>query len=141
MLLSVNPWAVLLAAGAGWLAGFGYYTLLAQPWVTALGTTLEHLQREQAARAGTPAAWMPFVLAFVAELVMAVVLAAFLVRSDSLDFLGGLVTGALAALGLIATTMVVNNTFAGRKPWLTVIDGGHWLLVLLVMGAILGALG
>lgn len=141
MSLSVNPWAVLAAAAAAWLVGLAYYTLLAQAWVTALGTSMEHLQREQAAKAGTPAAWLPFVLAFVAELVMAWVLAGILYRSDALDLSGGLITAAFAWLGLVAATIAVNNMFAGRKPLLTLVDGGHWLLALLVMGAILGMLG
>ncbi len=141
MLSSVNPWAVVLAASAGWLVGVGYYTLLAEPWVTALGTSMEHLQREQAAKMGTPAAWLPFVFAFVAELVMALVLAIILDQADALDLVDGLLTGALAWLGLVATTMTVNNTFAGRKVMLSVVDGGHWLLVLLVMGAVLGVAG
>ena len=37
--------------------------------------------------------------------------------------------------------MLVNNTFARRNWRLMWIDGGHWLLVLLLMGAILGAMG
>ncbi len=141
MLLSVNPWAVLAAASAAWLVGFAYYTLLAQAWVTALGTSMEHLHREQASKAGTPAAWMPFVLAFMAELVMAWVLACIIYQDDAVDLAGGVLTGSLAWLGLVATTTAVNNMFAGRKPLLTLVDGGHWLLALLVMGAILGALG
>jgi hypothetical protein len=138
MPLTVNPWAVLLAATAGWMVGAGYYTLLAQAWVSALGTTMEHLAREQAQKAGTPAVWMPFLFAFLAELVMAWVLAGIIVQANAHDFLSGVATGALAWLGLVASTMAVNNLFAGRKLMLTVVDGGHWLLVLLVMGAILG---
>ena len=141
MSIPVNPWAVLLAATAAWMVGAGYYTLLAQTWVAALGTTMEHLQREQAQKAGTPAAWMPFVLAFLAELVMAWVLAGIMVQTGALNLVDGLLTGALAWLGLVITTVAVNNTFAGRKPLLTVVDGGHWLLVLLVMSAILGVFG
>ena len=37
--------------------------------------------------------------------------------------------------------MGVNHAFEGAKPMLTVIDGGHWLAVLLLMGAIIGAFG
>ena len=141
MWLAVNPWAVLLAASVAWLAGVGYYTLMAGPWVKALGSNLDNLQRELDAKAGTPAAWTPFLLAYVAELVMASVLAAVLYRADALDLAGGVVTGAALWLGLVATTLTVNNTLAGRKPMLSAVDGGHWLLVLLVMGAILGVLG
>ena len=35
--------------------------------------------------------------------------------------------------------IAVNNAFSGRKFMLTVIDGGYWLGVLLITGAILGA--
>jgi hypothetical protein len=141
MWLSVNLWAVLLAAGAAWLLGTAYYTFLAESWVTGLGTSMEHLLREQGANAGTPAAWMPFVVAFVAELLMAGVLDRMLYQCGELDLVGGLTIGFLLWLGLVATTLAVNNTFAGRKLLLTVIDGSHWLLVLLLMGAILGVLG
>jgi hypothetical protein len=44
-------------------------------------------------------------------------------------------------LGFVVTTIAVNYAFGGRKPMLIVIDSGHWLLVLLLMGAIIGAMG
>jgi hypothetical protein len=31
--------------------------------------------------------------------------------------------------------------FGMKKPMLSVIDSGHWLLVLIVMGAVIGAFG
>ncbi len=37
--------------------------------------------------------------------------------------------------------MLVNNSFARRDWRLLLIDGGHWLLVLLLMGAIIGVMG
>jgi hypothetical protein len=37
--------------------------------------------------------------------------------------------------------MAVNNAFRGAKRELTLIDGGHWLGVLLLQGAIVGWLG
>ena len=42
---------------------------------------------------------------------------------------------------LIITTMGVNHAFSGANPKLTLIDGGHWLAVLIVMGAVIGAFG
>jgi hypothetical protein len=52
----------------------------------------------------------------------------------------------VAALGktmdaFVVTTMAVNNAFSGRSAMLTVIDSGHWLAALIVMGAIIGAMG
>ncbi len=135
----VNIWAVLAAAVVAWFVGLAWYTLLAKAWADALGTSMEHLQREQAARAGTPAGWSLFILVFVAELVMAGVLAGILFHAGALTLLGGLITGFLARLGFVVSTIAVNNAFAGRKPMLAVIDAGHWLAALLVMGAIIGA--
>ena len=38
-------------------------------------------------------------------------------------------------------TVAVNNAFTSRRPLLTAIDAGHWLLVLVVMGAVIGVWG
>jgi hypothetical protein len=54
---------------------------------------------------------------------------------------GGLLTGFLVWLGFVMTTMSVNNAFGRQNPVLLVIDGGHWLAVLLVIGLVLGAFG
>jgi len=53
----------------------------------------------------------------------------------------GIISGALVWLGFVITTIAVNNAFQRRKAMLTVIDGGHWLLALIVQGAVLGLLG
>ena len=42
-------------------------------------------------------------------------------------------------LGFVLTTIVVNNAYTFRKATLTAIDAGHWLGVLVIIGAILGA--
>jgi hypothetical protein len=44
-------------------------------------------------------------------------------------------------LGFVVTTMAVNNAFGQRKASLTIIDGIHWLGVLVIQGAIIGAMG
>jgi Protein of unknown function (DUF1761) len=137
----VNYLAIIIAAVAGWLIGAGYYMLLAKQWVTAQGRTIEDFQRHAAAAKGTSAAWMPYLLAFLAELVMAWVLAGLLAHlgAGQVTVWNGIVSALFVWLGFVATTVAVNNMFGMRKPALSVIDSGHWLLVLLVMGAILGA--
>ena len=47
----------------------------------------------------------------------------------------------VVVLGFVATTQTVNYTFAKRSLKLLLIDGGHWLVVLLVQGAIIGFMG
>ena len=139
----VNYLAVLVAAIAGWLVGAGWYMLLANPWVAAHGRTMEDFKRQAEAAKGTSAAWMPYVLALVAELVMAWVLAGLLghLGEGHVTLWNGIVSGAFVWLGFVVTTIAVNNMFGMRKGMLTAIDGGHWLAVLVVMGAIIGAFG
>jgi hypothetical protein len=54
---------------------------------------------------------------------------------------GGAISGLFVWVGFVITPMGVNHAFSGSKPMLTLIDGGHWLAVLLVMGAVIGAFG
>ena len=51
----------------------------------------------------------------------------------------GIVSAIFVWLGFMLTSMAVNNAFTGRKIMLTLIDAGHWLGVMLILGAVLGA--
>jgi hypothetical protein len=79
-------------------------------------------------------------MSFVAELVMAWTLAGLLFRIGPLTVQSGIISGVLCWFGFVLTTMLVNNGFAKRDRRLILIDGGHWLLVLLLMGVIIGAM-
>jgi hypothetical protein len=139
----VNYLAVFIAGVAGWLVGAVWYMAFAKPWVAAHGKTMEAFKQEQEAKKGTPEAYAPFVLAFVASLLMAWVLAGLLGHfgAGGVTVRNGLGSAAFVWLGFVVTTMTVNYAFGGRKYMLTVIDSGHWLAVLLVQGAIIGAMG
>ena len=53
----------------------------------------------------------------------------------------GVISAAFIWLGFVITTLAVNHAFQGSKRTLTLIDGGHWLGVLLLQGAIIGLVG
>ena len=53
----------------------------------------------------------------------------------------GLLSGAFCWLGFVATTLAVNHGYQGTRWMLTLIDGAHWLGVLLIQGLIIGWLG
>lgn len=133
---SLNYVAILIAAVVAWLAGAAWYMTLSKAWTAALGMTPE--QMEAAKR--RPGAHLPFIYAFVAELVMAWVLAGLLGHIGAFNLRGGVISAAFCWVGFVLPTMLVNNTFAQRDWRLLLIDGGHWLLVLLLMGAIIGAM-
>lgn len=128
-----NYLAIVIAAGVAWLAGALWYTALGKPWAAALGSTPEAMKSRTTA--------LPFVYALLAELVMAWVLAGLIGHIGALTLRGGVISAAFCWLGFVITTMLVNNSFARRDWRLLLIDGGHWLIVLLLMGAIIGAMG
>lgn len=140
----VNYLAILVAAVAGWLVGAAYYMgPLSKHWIDAHGKTLEQIKAEAKAREGTSAAWLPFVLALVAEIVMAWVLAGLIAHlgPGQVTVRNGIISALFVWAGFVATTIAVNNMFGFRRPKLSLIDAGHWLAVLVVMGAIIGAFG
>jgi Protein of unknown function (DUF1761) len=134
-----NYLAILIAAVVAWLAGAAWYMSLGKIWTSALGMTPEQME----ARRKQPGAHLPFIYVFLAELVMAWVLAGLLghLGPGQVTLINGLISGAFCWLGFVITTMVTNNAFAGRDSRLLLIDGGYWLLVLLLMGGIIGGMG
>ena len=135
----LNYLAIVIAAIAAWLAGAVWYMSLGKVWTAAQGLTLEEVH----ARRAKPGAYLPFIYCFVAELVMAWVLAGLMAHlgSGQVTALNGVVSGAFCWLGFVITTIFVSNSFAKRDIRLVWIDGGHWLIVLALMGAIIGLMG
>lgn len=131
----MNYLAILIAAVAGYGFGALWYMLLARPWMAALGKTEAEIKARP-----SPA---PFVLAGLAMLVMAFMLAGVVghLGEGQVTLRNGIITGVFCWFGFVLTTMSVNHVFQGARPMLTLIDSGHWLGVLLVQGAIIGAMG
>ncbi len=136
----INYVAILVAAVGGWLTGAVWYGVLGKPWIAAQGKTMEEF-KEQGAQKGEATAYLPFVLAFVAAIVIAWVLAGMIGHLGQVTVRNGVISAGFGWLGFVATTITVNNAFGGRKFMLTLIDAGHWLAQMLVMGAIIGAWG
>ena len=130
----VNYIAVVIAALAGFGLGTVWYMVLAKPWMRAVGKT-------EADRPQGPAQVLPFVIAILALFVMALMLAGIMGHLGDITIRGGVISGFFVWLGFVITTMGVNHAFSGAKPILTAIDGGYWLVVLLIQGAVIGAFG
>ena len=137
----INHLAIFIAAVVAWLSGAAYYTALGKLWVAAQGKTVEQFHAEQAPKKGTPAAWLPFALAFLANLAMAWVLAGMVGHLGAVTIRSAVISGLFVWAGFVVTTMLVNNAFAGRRYMLTLIDAGHWLLVVVLMGIVIGWMG
>ncbi|MFN0043991.1 MAG: DUF1761 domain-containing protein [Alphaproteobacteria bacterium] len=133
----INHLAVLVAAIAAFAFGAAYYMILGKAWMAALGKSPEDCKGKGAAAA------IPFVVAALAQIVIAYVLAGLMghLGEAAYSARGGAFTGALVWLGFVLTTMSVNHAFQGAKRSLTLIDGGHWLGVFVVQGLALGLFG
>jgi hypothetical protein len=132
---TLNFWAILAAAGASFLFGGAYYGLLSKPWMRAVGKSEEEIRQTGMA--------IPLLVTIVALTVMAVILGGIIHHTapGPGQIRGGLVSGALCWLGFVATTLATNHAYQGARPALTLIDSGYWLGVLLIQGAVIGALG
>jgi hypothetical protein len=131
--MTINYLAVLLATIASWFVGAAWYGVLGKVWAKAVGW-------KEGDKKPSPA--VPMAVSFLAELVMAFMLAGLIGHhiAGTITLRTGLTAGGFSWLAFVVTTQATNNAFQG-KPWLlTVIDGGHWLLVLLVQGLIIAAM-
>jgi hypothetical protein len=134
----LSLFAIVLAAVVSFMFGWLWYGILfPKQWMAAASKTEADLKAQ-----GGPTP-TPFVISFVALLVMAWVLAGVIgqLGAGAITLRSGVIAGALMWLGFVATTLAVNHTFQGAKPILTLLDGGHWLGVLLLQGAVIGWLG
>jgi hypothetical protein len=131
----INHIAVLIAAVAGFAFGAVYYIGLSRQWLAAVGKN-----REEVAARRSP---VPFIVSIVALLIMAWVLAGGIghLGPGQVTLKNGIISALFMWLGFVITTLAVNYSFAQRRSMLTVIDGIHWLGVLVIQGAIIGAMG
>jgi len=131
----INYLAVIVAAIASFGLGFAWYATLGKRWMAALGMSREELLP------GGRHPWSTLVLTFIAELVMAWMLAGLLGHLGTIDIRTGLISAISLWVGFVATVMLVDHRFQRARWALSLIDGGHWLGVLLLQGAVLGVFG
>lgn len=133
--MNVSYWIILLSVIASFLFGAVWYGLWSKQWLAALGKTDAELK----ATAGFA---VPMVVTLVAQLFMAWVLAGMLSHllkgGVPATVRNGMLAAAIIWAGFVLTTLAVNHSFQGAQRTLTLIDGGHWLGVLLIQGAIIG---
>ena len=131
----MNVLAILAAAVAAFAWGAAYYMTLSRQWLAAVGMTKQQLGEKRSP--------VPFIISFVALIVMAWVLAGTIghLGPGQVTLKNGIISALFIWVGFVATTVFVNNAYPGRKYMLSVIDSIHWLGVLVIEGAVIGALG
>jgi hypothetical protein len=133
------PWTLVLAAATSFIFGGFWYGFLAQRWMDAVGLTKERIDNSGGQ---TP---IMLAMTFVCQLVMAWMLAGVILHMAKAGvpatLKNGMLSGVFIWIGFVMTVMIVSHTYSYAKRSLTLIDGGHWLGVLLIQGAIIGAYG
>lgn len=133
----LNSSGIVAAAVAGFAFGALWYGIFGKPWMAAAG-----LSEADVKGAGkTPLQKsLPFLFAAFANILMAFILAG-LMGHFAVDVRHGLITAGFVWAGFVMPTVLVNYGFQMRPFRLTLIDAGHWLGVLMVMGLVLGLMG
>ena len=126
--------AIGVATACGVIIGATYYWVLAGTWRKAAAMTPE------AARSSRTVGVIVLAGVGYALLALALYGVTWHASYGEMTLRASLIAALLAWLGFIASTMFVNHRFQGRSLWLSVIDSGHWLLVILAQAVAIGAL-
>lgn len=134
----INFIAVFVATVAGMASGAVWYGLFKEQWRAANGLVEADIRGADDARYGGASRYL---IAGLAKLVMAFCLAKLMEVLDAISVGNGIALALFLWIGFIATSLSVNHRFQ-LKPWtLTAIDGGYWLLVMLLQAVIIGFFG
>jgi hypothetical protein len=130
----VNYLAVLVSAIVGFFIGMLWYSLLlfGKMWMGLVGLGKKELEKEK-----QKSMVKSMVMAFVAVLVMSYVLAFFVDTANATSIVQGAKIGFWIWLGFIATVMLGMILWENKPCKLYLLNVSHYLVVLVVMGAIL----
>jgi hypothetical protein len=133
---NLSYWPILIATIVSFAFGAVWYGSLSKQWIAAAGISAAEMEQR---KAQIP---LPYIITFVALFIMAWMLSGVLLHlargGMTIGVRAGMITGFFLWFGFVITSMAVNHAFQGAKRALTLIDGGHWLGVLLIQGSILG---
>lgn len=136
MIELVNWVAIATAVFASMIIGAVWFTLFAKVWQNAAAFSADEIARIEANE--NPG---KYGVAVVTHIVMTWVLSGLIYHAGEVTLANGMLTAFLCWLGFVATTMTLTDRFQLRSWNLTLLDGGHYLLVMLAQGAIIGWFG
>ena len=129
-----NYLALVVAAAASFFVGWPWYMIFGKPWARALGKDPDNPPKPQ------PKPFLVLGVCLLSKETLWCEVAAHL-GGGQVTIGNGIISAVMVWAGFVVTTMTVNHVFQGQKLVLTLIDGGHFLVVLIVMGAIIGWFG
>ena len=127
----LNYGAIVVAGLVYWFIQAGWYTLLSNQWVAAIGKTKADMQGG--------ASLIPFIGSLLCDIVVAWALAWVLTRTGRTTALAGAVTGAALSIGFFATGLLTNYLFEQAPRMLFYLNAGCALVGMTAAGAVVGA--
>lgn len=133
-LQNLNYIAVAVATIASYVLGFAWYhwALFGEAWANALGISKEEADNTE----GLGGA---FAMSLVSGLAKAIFVALLISAMSISGVLSGLFVGAVFAIAFTVTSLGYYNGFARLPAKLTLINSGHSVIELAVLGATIGA--
>ena len=125
---------VIAAAAGAFAFGAVWYTIFAKPWMHAAEIPMDANGRPM----GSGGA-MPFVIGFIAMILVAGMMRHVFQISGIVTLGGGLVAGFGVGAFFVTPWLAMNYAFAMRKPSLTMIDGVNVIVGCSIIGVILSA--
>lgn len=131
--VGINYLAIGAAAVTSFIFGALWYGTLGKVWMTAAGLSEEDTKPKP----------LIFVMTFVCQLVMAWVLAGLVghLGENQVTLSNAIISALFVWVGFVLVPVIVNYGFQGKPIMLTIVDGGHWLGVLLVQATVIGLIG
>lgn len=129
----INYWAVLVSAVVSMIIGWLWFGLIfGKAWVKLMNIDMKKM--EEMKKKGMA---KPYIIMFIGLLLMNYVFAHFIDYADAATFNQGLVAGFWIWLGFFVPVMIGMVLWEGKPLKLYFIHVFHYLVVLLVSGAIL----
>lgn len=127
---------VVLAAVVAYAFSAVWYTVLSKPWMAAAEIPMDANGRPLGNRS-----MMPFLIGFIAQLLVAGMMRHIFVQAHLTTVMLGLMGGFGIGLFLITPWVVMNYSFAGRKTQLMWLDGVNSTVGCTLMGLVFGIFG
>ena len=127
----LNYLAIIVCGVILWLLGAVWYSpaLFAKPWMAIIGIN------KDATKGSSMIAGM--IASFICDLVLAFILAHFVIWTQAATFGWGAVVGFIVWTGFIAAPNLPQGIYEGRPFKLFAINSGYWLVGLLIFGGVL----
>jgi Protein of unknown function (DUF1761) len=128
---SLNHLAIISSAVILWALGATWYSpaLFAKPWMALLGIQPDPAKKKDLMGG--------MIASFIGDIVLALVLAHFVVWSGATTIGGGAFVGFLSWFGFIAAPNFAQGIYEGRPSKLFAINAGYWFVGLLIAGGLL----